>query len=269
MRVIRLFVAACLCLLLTSCIEINENVDIKDNGSGKVSTTTDLSQLVDMMQAFGGDQMDKMKEEKVDTVIQMKSIVDTSKTLTADQKALMRNGKVRLKMNLAEKVFNVNMEFPFENMEKYQQLNNLLNSSAGGMGNIMKELMRGGSAAGLGSTQKDTTQIIDQPAQIPSAGMDQFTSVFDFNASNGLIKKTLNREKYNKMMEDPQVQQMKQMSDMGMEMLYTTTYKLPRAVKKVDNPAAKLSDDKKTVTIRQNLLEIFTAPEKFEYTIQY
>jgi hypothetical protein len=56
---------------------------------------------------------------------------------------------------------------------------------------------------------------------------------------------------------------------MGMEMLYTTTFKLPRPVKKVDNPAAKISDDKKTVTIRQNFLEIFSAPEKFEYTIQY
>jgi hypothetical protein len=265
MKVTRLFVAACMCLWLTSCIEINENVEIKENGSGKISTTTDLSQLVDMMQAFGGEEMDKRKDEKIDTLIEMKSIVDTAKNLTADQKALLKNGKVRLKMNLAEKVFNVNMEFPFDNMEKYQQLNNLLSSGAGGMGNVMKALM--GNEPG-GAT-KDTTQIIDQPAQIGSPDMDQLTSVFDFNASNGLIKKTLNKEKYNKLMNDPQVQQMKQASDMGMEMLYTTTFKLPRPVKKVDNPAAKISDDKKTVTIRQNFLEIFSAPEKFEYTIQY
>ena len=65
------------------------------------------------------------------------------------------------------------------------------------------------------------------------------------------------------------MQQLKQGSDMGLELLYTTTYKLPRPVKKVDNATAKLSDDKKTVMFRQNLLDIFTAPEKFEYTIQY
>ena len=267
MRVIRLIVAVCICLWLTSCIEINENVDIKENGSGKISTTTDLSQLVDMMQAFGGDEMQSRKNDKVDTVINMKSIVDTAKNLTADQKALLRNGKVRLKMNLAEKVFNVNMEFPFENLEKFQQLNTLLSSGQGGMGTIMKSLM---GDAGANNNTKDTTQIIDQPAQVnPSPDLDQLTSVFDFNASNGLIKKTLNQEKYKKLIADPQVQQLKQFSDMGMEMLYTTTYKLPRPVKKVDNAAAKLSDDKKTVTIRQNFLEIFTAPEKFEYTIQY
>jgi hypothetical protein len=265
MKVIRLIVAAWFCLWLTSCIEINENVEIRENGSGKISTTTDLSQLVDMMQAFGGEEMGKRKDEKVDTLIDMKSIVDTAKNLTRDQKALLRNGKVRLKMNLAEKVFNINMEFPFDNLEKYQQLNNLLSSGAGGMGTVMKSLM--GNDAG--SAGRDTTQIIDQPAQINSPEMDQLTSVFDFNASNGVIKKTLNKEKYNKLMNDPQIQQMKQAADMGMEMPYTTTFKLPRPVKRVDNAAAKLSDDKKTVTIRQNFLEIFSAPEKFEYSIEY
>jgi hypothetical protein len=267
MRVIRLFVTACLCLWLTSCIDINENVEIKSNGSGTVSTTTDLSQLVDMMSSFGGEEMEKRKNDKVDTVIDMKSILDTAKNLTADQKALLKNGKVRLRMNLAEKVFNINMQFPFENLEKFQQLNNLLSSGAGGMGSIMKSLM--GPQGGNNNNAKDTTQIIDQPAQVNSPNMDELTSVFDFNASNGLIKKTLNREKYKKLIDNPDIQQMKQLSDMGMEMLYTTTYKLPRPIKKVDNPDAKVSDDKKTVIIRQNFLEIFTAPEKFEYTIQY
>src|SRR6476620_1385891 len=130
MKMLKLFLLASCCVLMTACIEINENVEIKENGSGKISTTTDLSQLLDMMQSFGGDEMDKRKGEKVDTLIEMKSIIDTAKNLTADQKALLRNGKMRLKMNLAEKVFNVNMEFPFDNLEKYQQLNNLLSSGA-------------------------------------------------------------------------------------------------------------------------------------------
>jgi hypothetical protein len=268
MKVFKWLGIACVCISLASCIDVNENVDIKENGSGKISTTTDLSQLIDMMQAFGGGDLEKRKNEKIDTVIEMKSIVDTAKNLTADQKALLRNGKVRMRMNLAEKIFNVNMEFPFENLEKYQQLNNLLSSGAGGLGSVMKSLM-GDEGMNGNDNAKDTTQIIDQPAQLPSPDMGQITSVFDFNASNGLIKKTLNREKYTKLMNDPQIQQLKQASDMGMEMLYTTTYKLPRPVKKVDNPAAKISDDKKTVIIRQNFLDIFTTPEKFEYTIQY
>ncbi len=263
MKVLKFLFVVCCTFGLTSCLEINENVEIKANGSGKVSTTTDLSQLIDMMQTFGGEEFEKKKNEKIDTVIEMRKLVDTASRLTADQKALMRDGKIRMRMNIAEKIFNINVEFPFDNLEKYQQLNNLLNSGAGGMDNIMKAIMGGGQ-------EKDSSnEIIDQPAQVNSPGMDQITSVFDFNASNGIIKKSLNQEKYKKLMDDPQVQQIKQASDMGMEILYTTTYKLPRPIKKVDNAAAKVSVDKKTVIIRQNLLEIFSAPEKFEYTIQY
>ncbi len=260
MKVLKFLLVSFCCFWMTSCLEINENVEIKENGSGKVSTTTDLSQLVDMMAAMGGDEYNKMKNEKIDTLIEMKKFVDTSTKLTADQKALLRNGKVRMKMNIEEKVFNINMEFPFDNIEKYQQLNNLLNNQGGGMGNIMKSVLSG--------SPEKSNEITDQPAPT-TPDMDQLSTVFDFNASNGLIKKTLNQERYKKLMDDPQIQQLKQGADMGMEILYTTTYKLPRPVKKVDNAAAKVSDDKKTVIIRQNMMDMFTAPEKFQYTIEY
>jgi len=51
--------------------------------------------------------------------------------------------------------------------------------------------------------------------------------------------------------------------------MYTTTITLPRPVKKVDNPLAKLSDDKKTVTIKFNLVDVFEKPEQFGYNIEY
>jgi hypothetical protein len=62
---------------------------------------------------------------------------------------------------------------------------------------------------------------------------------------------------------------MKQLTSSGMEILYTTTIKLPRAAKPSDNPLIKLSDDKKTVTMKYNLLELLENPAKFAYKIQY
>jgi hypothetical protein len=56
---------------------------------------------------------------------------------------------------------------------------------------------------------------------------------------------------------------------MGVEILYTTTLTLPRPVKKVDNAQAKLSDDKKTVTIKYNLIDVFDHPEQFGYNVEY
>jgi glycerol-3-phosphate responsive antiterminator len=56
---------------------------------------------------------------------------------------------------------------------------------------------------------------------------------------------------------------------MGIEINYTTTIVLPRPVKKIDNATAKLSDDKKTVVMKFNLIEAFDHPEQFGYSIEY
>jgi hypothetical protein len=56
---------------------------------------------------------------------------------------------------------------------------------------------------------------------------------------------------------------------MGMDINYTTTLTLPRPVKKISNPLAKQSDDKMTVTMKYNLIDVFDHPAQFEYTVEY
>lgn len=248
------------CVLFTSCLEINEQVEIKPNGSGEVSTSMDMGQLIDMMQAMGGEEFDKKKDEKIDSFIYLKSIVDTAQNLTAQQKDLMRDGKIHVKMNMADKEFKITMNYPFNNLERLQQLNAAISDGGLGLGNVMK-----------GAVGGDKPQPgLDQPTEGNEKNeLDQLMSIFDYNVSNGLIKKTVNAEKLAKLKENPKMAEMQQGSEMGIEILYNVTYKLPRPAKKVDNPKAKLSDDKKTVTLRNNLMEIFTKPEQFAFTIEY
>lgn len=253
---LKLFLVAVGCVLFTSCLEINEEVQIKENGSGQISTTMDMAQLIDMMQAMGGDEFDKKKDEKIDSVIYLKSIVDTAKNLSAEQKALLRDGVVRVKMDIGAKEFKINMNYPFANLEKLQKLNNALSSGGMGFSEVMKGAMGGGNKDG------------DQPSS-ETPEMDQLLGVFDYNISNGLIKKTINPEKLKKLKDSPKMAEMQQGADMGIEVMYNVTYKLPRPAKRVDNAKAKLSDDKRTVTLRNNLMEIFTKPEQFAFTIEY
>ncbi len=255
---LKLFLVAAGCVLFTSCLEINEEVQIKDNGSGQLSTTMDMSQLIDMMQAMGGEEFDKKKDEKIDSIIYLKNTVDTAKNLTAEQKSLLRDGKVRIKMDIAAKEFKINMEYPFASLERLQKLNTALGNGGMGFGNIMKDAMGSKEQPGL-----------DQPSPAESPEMDQLLGIFDYTYSNGLIKKSVNTEKLKKLQDNPKMAEMKQGADMGIEVLYNVTYKLPRPAKRVDNPKAKLSDDKKTVTLRSNLMEIFTKPEQFAFTIEY
>lgn len=252
---LKLFFVAVGCVFFASCLEINEEVQIKENGSGQVSTTMDMAQLIDMMQAMGGEEFDKKKDEKLDSVFYLKNIVDTAKNLTADQKKVLRDGSVRVKMDLEAKEFKLNMNYPFASLESLQKLNNTLSSGGMGFGDVMKGAMGGGKEGG------------DQPTETPE--MDQLLGIFDYNISNGLIKKTVNPEKLKKLQDNPKMAEMKQGADMGIEILYNVTYKLPRPAKRVDNAKAKLSDDKKTVTLRNNLMEIFTNPSQFAFTIEY
>ena len=253
MRVIRLFVAACLCLLLTSCIEINENVDIKKDGSGKMAVDMDLSQMVELLQTYmGKDELAKKGMEKMDTTILMKDIVDTSRTLSAEKKALLRPGTIHIKMDLDQKVFTTHMQFPFSNLSQLQSLYKTISDGSLGNTNLLS-----GLAGQSGQSQGANPDI------------NQFNGIYDFTCKDGVMIKKLNDEKWKALKNDPQMSQMQQASQMGMEILYTTTISLPRPVKKVDNPLAKLSDDKKTVTIKYNLVDVFEKPEQFGYNIEY
>jgi hypothetical protein len=70
-------------------------------------------------------------------------------------------------------------------------------------------------------------------------------------------------------MEKPEIAQLQQMAAGGMEILYTTTINLPRPAKKTENSLIKLSSDKKKITLKYNLLELFENPEKFSYTVAF
>ena len=252
MRMLKLFLVAVSCVFFASCLEINEEAEIKENGSGQLTTSMDLSQLIEMMRAMGGDEFEKRKNDNLDSVIYLKDIVDTASNLTAEQKRLMRDGKLHIKMNMEEKVFKLDMQYPFSSLERLQQLHTAVSDGGIGFGGLMKDAM--GEKGGENGEQSE---------------IDQLFSVFDYNISNGLIKKTVNPEKLKALMDNPKMAEMKQGVEMGIEILYNVTYKLPRPVKKVSNPKAKLSDDKKTVSLKSNLMEIFTKPDDFAFTIEY
>ena len=109
----------------------------------------------------------------------------------------------------------------------------------------------------------------NEAAAPKSPDMGEFAGIYDVTIKNGLIEKKVNATKYKEFMDRPEMAQLKQVTSSGMEVLYTTTIKLPRAAKKTDNPMIKLSDDKKTVTMKYNLLELLENPDKFAYSIQY
>jgi hypothetical protein len=247
-----------ICVFFVSCYEVNEEIEIKADGTGTYVQKMDMGQLIDMMQTFAGEEELKKEglDRVVDTTIYWKSMVDTAKTMPADQKELLKDGKMKLQMNMNQKVFKMDMDFPYKNLNGLQQLMS---------GKAM-------SGQGLSSAFKSMFGKKDGEDQMPTPSgpeMGDFAAIYDVTIKNGSIEKKVNQEKYKALTERPEMAQLKQLTSSGMEILYTTTIKLPRPAKLTSNELIKLSDDKKTVTMKYNLLELLENPTKFAYTITY
>jgi len=257
MKILKILLPLAFLFCISSCVEINEDININKNGSGEYSMNMDMSKLLEIMQSYiGKDELEKqLPQKKMDTSIFMKSIVDTSTTLSADKKALLREGLLHMRLNMDEKLFKTDMHFPFKNLTQLQQLYTSMGDGSLGTGQLLKNIAPGKSDSS------------DNSQGGPDIG--QFNSIYSFTSRSGFISRAVNKEKFNALKESAQYGQMKQAGDMGMDVPYTITIHLPKPAKKITNTFAKLSADKKTVTIKYNLTEVMEHPEKFEYTIEY
>jgi len=258
MKIVKVLLPMAFLFCLASCVEINEDIDIKKDGSGEYSMNMDMSKLLDMMQStIGKEELEKqLPEKKMDTSILMKTLVDTSTSISADKKALLRQGRLHMSLNMDQNLFKTDLHFPFKNENQLQQLYTSIGDGSLGTGQMLKNL-----SSGKGDSSENPQ----------GAGPDfsQFNSIYTFTCRSGYLSRIVNKEKFNALKGSEQYGQMKQMGDMGMDVPYTITIHLPKPAKKITNTFAKLSDDKKTVTIKYNLTDVMEHPEKFEYTIEY
>jgi hypothetical protein len=245
-------------LLLTGCFEINEDIDVKADGKGVYSIHNDMSQILQAMSSYlGKDEMEKqMPSRNVDTTVMMKSLLDTAKNISAENKALVKDGTVHLLLNMDKKEFKSDIVIPFKNLSDLQKLYNAMNSQSLGFTQFFK-----------GMAGKPDSTMSNNDNGMPD--MNQFNAIYDFISHDGLISRKLNTERWKALQQSPQFAQMKEAGNMGISIPYTLTITVPRPVKKVDNELAKLFPDRKKVVMQYNLVEVFDHPEKFEYTIVY
>jgi hypothetical protein len=255
MKTLRLIIPAFIFFLLAGCFDINEQIDIKSNGSGVMLVNLDMSQMLEMMQSYmGKEEIDKQTPKRVmDTTVYLKDVVDTAKSISEETKALIRPGSVHMKLNMDEKVFKADVRIPFESLANLQKLYNSFSDGSLGLGTLFK-----GMSAGRDSMVKG-----------PMPDFNQLGGLYDFKCSDGIFSRKLNESKWKAMQESPEFAQIKQVGSMGMEMPLSVVMKFPRPVKQVDNPIATISDDRKSVTIKYNLLESFDNPQKYSFTITY
>src|SRR5215207_6974846 len=109
---------------MTSC-ETTREITLKDDGSGTVLTTTDMSGLIALAKMSGqGKEMEKA-DKAIDTTINLDKMVDSIPDLTPEEKVLAKKGKLGLDLNMGEEKLITRLQFPFANTEEIVKLDQL------------------------------------------------------------------------------------------------------------------------------------------------
>src|SRR5436190_24374016 len=122
---------------LTGCLDSQEDVTIKSDGSGVYKNSIDMSGLFDMLQmaammdTSANSQLKQLSDKNLDSTFSLASFADTSSTLSTEEKALLKNGTVHLNVNQQNKVLKVDMTYPFKKVEDLQKILELQKSKKG------------------------------------------------------------------------------------------------------------------------------------------
>ena len=247
-------------LFLTGCLEVTQNLTINKDGSGVISSTSDLSQAVTLAMQMAGD---KMKEQKMnmDTVVQFKNMIDSINNMSVADKELLKKGVVHVVMKMDENKYLITSTIPFKKMADIEKINNVMQKEVSGrfLDNAMKEAMK--------QSNMGDSSSIPESRQTPSLSLPE--NYFILTCKDGLISRTADKSKLASLDQDEMLNQMKQIGAMGAPLKTNFVIGLPKPAKKAEGKNLKLSDDKKTVTISNELNDLFDDPSLFEFKIEY
>lgn len=245
--------------LLTGCLEITQELTINKNGSGTLANTTDMSEFMAMAIQMAGD---KIGEEKlnVDTIIPFHTLLDSAKEMTAADKQLLKNGKVHAIMKMNDGKYVVSSSIPFQSVGDVEKINRIMQNDVAGklLDNAMKEAMK---QAGKEDSSLDGNQ------KAPEMSLPD--NYFTLTCKDGLITRVADKGKLANLESDQMMAQMKQASAMGSGLKTNFVLNLPRPAKKAEGKNVILSEDKKKITVSNELNDLFEDPSLYEFRIEY
>lgn len=238
------------CLMLTGCLETTQEITLNEDGSGTMSTTSDMGAILGLAKQMGGGaEMDKAGEKAIDTTILLAAQAEDIPDLTAEEKDLLKKGSMNMKVDVKNEEFKTKLDFPFNNPGEIETFTRLTGKL---LGNALKDQMDG-QASGMG--------------EIPP--MSSFDDYYKLEFSKGELKKKLNKDKYSSLSSDEYLNGLKEAATMGIPVGVTYIINLPKPAEKVEGINVTISDDKRKVTIKADLGDLYDNPEKLEFKIKY
>lgn len=252
MRKLFLSLLAICTLCMVGCLETTQEITLNEDGSGTVTNTNDMGALLTVAKQMGaGAEIEKAGDKMIDSTIALRDGVDSIPGLTAEEKDLMRNGTLKLNVDMKNDKFMTRVSIPFTSPNQIAAINKL-------------------STKILTEAAKD--KMASSSTQIPADKMPEPSSFDDYyklEFSNGELTRKVDKDKYAGAESDEYLSGIKQAAAMGLVMKATYVINLPRPAQKAEGKKVKLSDDKKKVTISVDIDDFFDDPANLEFKIKY
>lgn len=253
------FIAAAMaCILLVSCFETEEMITINADKSGTYTVTLRMQGMMQQLSALAGSEITAggIKEIR-DTVIYLREMADTSTSLTAEQKALLRDAKMAVHVDDTEDLMQFSINLPFAHIDRLPQMKQQL-AQAMQQSKLADQVM---GAPGSGTQTGSNPDLLGNP----------FDSAFSWSVNGTTISNVLRDSSYiNTILAgNESLASMQQMAMLMGEISYITTYQLPEPVKDYTGANTWLSDDKKTIRFRAGITELVEKPRVLEYSFTY
>lgn len=267
-KIIWLFVA-CFTISLTSCFDVVETITLKENGSGNYEIKMDLGGAFEMVNSLKGmmgessSKTSKKKDfEKIDSSFSFEKEVMESKELTAEEKAIFKNGKGYMKMNEEKGEGVIVLNFPFAKTADFEVIQKVMNSSRREHVGFNKIGMALGKEAQQLSEKKPTTE-------------GGIVGDFKYVLTNNSFARTVKEKKETKAAEDEDAENMAQMAMMKqfmgmMEIKSTLIINLPSPAKNVNGKNITVSEDKKRIEFSKKFpIDKKPTPFDFDMNIEF
>ncbi|MFB9110228.1 hypothetical protein [Flavobacterium gyeonganense] len=249
MKLYKLLSFSFLLSTLTSCT-FTENITINDNGTGKFSVDMDGSSLM----AMAGDQMTQQMgaeaKKEIDSSFTFKQLFEAKKDSIAKlspevQKELkkLENFVVNTKMSSEKKEFLMTLSSDFKNVNEMQDILQTLS--------VLQQLEKGGNASSpFGS----------------NFGNNNSKLSYTYDGKKFSRKAVIDTKKLAEKAKDSAPDMSKMIFASSN---YILKYHFPKKIKKVSNPNALFSEDRKTITIQYPFTDYMDNPDKLNFDVEF
>lgn len=248
MKLYKLLSFSFLLATLTSCT-FTENIYINDNGTGKFSVDMDGSSMMAMAGDQLGEQMGADAKKNIDSTFTFKQLIEEkkdsiSKLSPEAQKEIkkLENFVFNIKMNGEQKQFLMNIATDFKNVNELQDILQTMS---------MLQKLEGGASpsnpfAGLGDNKSKLNYTYDGKKFTRKAVIDQQKMAEKAKDTAADMSKMIFASSH-----------------------YVVKYHFPKKIKKVSNPNALFSEDRKTITIQYPFTDYMENPDKLNFDVEF